>query len=136
MTEESTKTGSASETGGLSLRGFFLAGIRLANNRLQILSTEVAEERVRLSLAALTGVAGLFFLGLAVVLGVMLLVVLFWDEHRVALLSVLASVFGFLGAFLLTVTAKSINSKERPFKVTIDELKKDEDAWRTGQSND
>lgn len=120
------------ETVGLSLRGFFLAGIRLAHNRLQILATEVAEEKVRVTLAAIIGVAGLFFLGLAVIFGTGLLLVLFWDS-RIALLAILTAVFALLGGGLLVLTIKSVRSKARPFQVTLDELKKDHDAWQSGQ---
>ena len=130
MTQEAASDDSA----GLSLRGFFLAGIRLAQNRLQILATEVAEEKVRITLSAISGIAGLFFLGLAVVLGVLLLVVIFWDSHRIALLSILTSIFFLLGGSLLILTIKSVSSKNRPFQVTLDELKKDEDVWRAGKN--
>lgn len=131
MSEEVAGEGNA----GLSLRGFFLAGIRLAHNRLQILATEVAEEKVRLTLAAITGIAGLFFLGLAVVLATLLLVVLFWDSHRIQLLSILSAVFALLGGGLLVLTVRSVASKTRPFQATLGELKKDEDAWRAAQDH-
>lgn len=125
---------SSPDSSPLSLRGFFLVGIRLAQNRLQILATEIAEEKVRLTLTAITGVAGLFFLGLAVVLGTLLLVVMFWDSHRIALLSILSGVFFLLGAVLLMLTVKSVSGKAPPFKVTLDELKKDEDVWRADKN--
>lgn len=128
-----TQKAESDESAGLSLRGFFLAGIRLAQNRLQILATEVAEEKVRLTLAAITGIAGLFFLGLAVVFGTLLLLVLFWDTHRVELLSILSAGFLLLGGGLLALTIKSVTRKTRPFQVTLDELKKDEDVWRPDQ---
>lgn len=123
------------ETAGLSLRGFFLAGIRLAHNRLQILATEVAEEKVRLALAAITGVAGLFFLGLAVVLATILLVVFFWDTHRIEVLAGLSAVFALFGGGLLALTVRSLKNKVPPFQVTLGELKKDHDAWRAAEED-
>lgn len=123
------------DTAGLSLRGFFLAGIRLAHNRLQILATEVAEEKVRLALAAITGVAGLFFLGLAVVLATILLVVFFWDTHRIEVLAGLSAVFALLGGGLLALTVRSLKHKVPPFQVTLGELKKDHDAWRAAEND-
>lgn len=123
------------ESAGLSLRGFFLAGIRLAHNRLQILATEVAEEKVRLTLAAITGVAGLFFLGLAVVLATLLLLVLFWDSHRVEVLAGLGAAFALLGGGLLALTVRSVSQKAPPFPVTLGELKKDQDAWRVAEDD-
>lgn len=123
------------EAAGLSLRGFFLAGIRLAHNRLQILATEVAEEKVRLALAAITGVAGLFFLGLAIVLATILLVVLFWDTHRIEVLAGLSAAFALLGGGLLALTVRSMRQKVPPFQVTLGELKKDHDAWRAAEDD-
>lgn len=123
------------DTAGLSLRGFFLAGIRLAHNRLQILATEVAEEKVRLTLAAITGVSGLFFLGLAVVLATILLVVLFWDSHRIEVLAGLSAAFALIGGGLLALTVRSVKYKVPPFQATLGELKKDQDAWRAAEDN-
>lgn len=120
---------------GLSLRGFFLAGIDLARNRLQILATEVAEEKARLTLAAIAGLAGLFFLGLAVVLATILLVVLYWDTHRIELLAGLSALFALLGSGLLALTLRAASRKAPPFQVTLDELKKDRDAWRAAQDD-
>lgn len=131
-------SGEASETdeaSGLSLRGFFLAGIRLANNRLQLLSTEIAEEKVRLTLAALTAVGGLFFTGLAVIFGVGLLVELFWETRRVELLSGLTLVFALLGGGLLALAVRAVSARRKPFPVTLGELRKDEDAWRSPQDH-
>lgn len=136
--EAAGEAGESSEfagLGGLSLRGFFLAGISLANNRLQLLSTEIAEEKVRLTLAALTAVGGLFFTGLAVIFGVGLLIVLFWDEHRVALLSALTLVFALFGGGLLALTVRAVSARRKPFPVTLGELRKDEDAWRSPQDH-
>ncbi|HET6720298.1 MAG TPA: phage holin family protein [Rhodocyclaceae bacterium] len=123
------------DTAGLSLRGFFLAGIRLAHNRLQILATEVAEEKVRLTLAAITGVSGLFFLGLAVVLATILLLVLFWDNHRVEVLAGLSAAFALLGGGLLALTVRAVTQKVPPFQATLGELKKDQDAWRAAEDH-
>lgn len=123
------------DTAGLSLRGFFLAGIRLAHNRLQILATEVAEEKVRLTLAAITGVSGLFFLGLAVVLATILLLVLFWDNHRVEVLAGLSAAFALLGGGLLALTVRAVTQKVPPFQATLGELKKDQDAWRAAEDD-
>jgi uncharacterized membrane protein YqjE len=120
-------------SGGLSLRGFFLAGIRLAHNRLQILATEIAEEKVRLTLVLLAAVGGLFLLGLAIVLGVVLLAVLYWDSHRVMLLGGLSAFFALLGIALLWATARVLGRREAPFQTTLSELRKDEDAWRAAQ---
>lgn len=130
-----SQEGEGEDTAGLSLRGFFLAGIRLAHNRLQILATEVAEEKVRLTLAAITGVAGLFFLGLAIVLATILLVTLFWDSHRFEVLAGLSAAFALVGGGLLTLTVRSVTQKVPPFQATLGELKKDQDAWRAAEDN-
>jgi uncharacterized membrane protein YqjE len=115
---------------GLSLRGFFLAGIRLAHNRLLILSTEVAEEKVRLTLLAVAALGALFFVGLTIVLGAILLVVLYWETHRVQLLTAFTLFSGLLAVLLVWIAAKALAMRQTPFSATLQELKKDEDAWR------
>jgi len=119
------------ESAGLSLRGFFLAGIKLAHNRLQILSTEIAEEKVRLTVLAMAAIGALFFVGLTVVLGAILLVVLYWETHRVQLLTVFTLLSGAIAMLLVWIASRALSSREPPFKATLAELKKDEDAWRT-----
>lgn len=121
--------GDSGAAGDLSLRGVFLTGLRLAQNRLQILATEIAEEKVRLIVLAMAAVGALFFVGLTVVLGAILLVVLYWETHRIQLLSVFTALSALVSILLVWITVKAISMRDPPFRATLAELKKDEDAW-------
>jgi uncharacterized membrane protein YqjE len=95
--------------------------------RLEILATEIEEERVRVTQLALLIAAVVFCLQVALVLLVVLVVVLLWDSHRVLTLSLLG------GFFLLAAVAAGIwlrylvRGRPKIFASTIAELRKDED---------
>lgn len=114
-----------------SLRSLAASLVAAVETRLEILSTEIEEERGRLERLFLLGVLFLFCLGLGIVLLAMLLVLLFWDS-RLALLGVLAGLF--LGAALILgwVLRRQAKEKRRLFETTLSELAKDEDLLKSG----
>jgi len=97
----------------------------LVRTRLEILATEIEEERIRITQLALLVAAIVFCLQVALVLLVVLVVVLLWDSHRVVTL-------GVLGAFFLLAAIAGaarlrflVRSRPRIFASTIAELSKD-----------
>jgi uncharacterized membrane protein YqjE len=101
--------------------------LALARTRLEILGTEIEEERIRVTQLALAIAAVVFCLQVALVLAVVLLVVLLWDSHRVVTLSVLG------GLFLLAALGGGIwlrylvRGRPKIFASTLAELAKDEE---------
>jgi len=104
----------------------------LARTRLEILATEIEEERIRVTQLALLVAAIVFCLQVALVLLVVLVVVLLWDSHRVVTLSLLGAVF------LLAAVAGAarlrflVRSRPKIFASTIAELAKDEERLGSG----
>ena len=110
-----------------SAKTFVATLIAIIGTRLEIAAGELEEERLRLTgimayaaLAFLFAQLGLIFLSLLVVAA-------FWDEHRIAALSVIVVIY-----ILLTVLAgaqlrKRLSEKSRLFSTTVDELRKDEE---------
>ncbi|MDP3123665.1 MAG: phage holin family protein, partial [Thiobacillus sp.] len=82
--------------GGLfdSLKTLSASLVGLVQTRLELLSTDIAEERVHLTRLLVLGLLALFCFGVGVVLLGMLIVVVFWDRLR------LAAVGGLSGFFL------------------------------------
>ena len=78
-----------------SARAVAGAVLALGCARLQLASTEVEEERLRLAELLLWATVALFFLGLGLVFAALLLVVLAWNGPREIVLAALAA--GFLG---------------------------------------
>lgn len=128
MPEEESKP-DAAQSGGLthSLRRLASTLLEALHTRLELLATEIEEERLRILQMMLWGFVSLFFIALGVIMLTFFLVVLFWSTDRVLITFVIAAVYLAIGAALaLYVRAKS-RGKSRLFSVSLAELKKDRD---------
>lgn len=128
MPEEESKP-DATQAGGLaqSLRRLAATLLDALHTRLELLATEIEEERLRILQLMLWGFVSLFFIALGVIMLTFFLVVLFWSTDRVLITFVIAAVYLAIGAALaLYVRAKS-RSKSRLFSASLAELEKDRD---------
>lgn len=99
--------------------------VAIAHTRLDLLSADVEEDRAHvLSLLVLT-LAALFFIGVGVVLAAILLVVAFWDSHRLLALGSLAGFFLAAGVGAWAYALHKARTKPRLFAVSLSELLKD-----------
>ncbi|HET7766918.1 MAG TPA: phage holin family protein [Burkholderiales bacterium] len=109
-----------------SLRGLAKTFIALVQTRIEIFASEVDEERARLARLIVLGVIAAFCLGLALVLLVLLVVVVFWDTNRLLAIGVIAAVFA-LGALAALVSLrKAMRQRPKFLSATLAELRKDE----------
>src|SRR6266849_5348898 len=76
-----------------SLRNLAKTFVALLQTRLEIFASEIDEGRARLAKIAVLAAVAAFCLGLAVVLLVFFLVMLFWDTNRLLAIGVLTGVF-------------------------------------------
>ena len=99
--------------------------LAMAQTRLELLSTELEEERVRLSSMLIWTLVSLFCAGLGVGLATLCVVLALWDTHRLLAVGIPAILF-LLGAALawLVVLGKA-RAKPRPFAASLAELSKD-----------
>ena len=74
-------------------RAVLVALLEIGQTRLQLASTELEEERLRIAELLLFATAALFFLGIGIVLATLLVVLLFWDGPRVLVLAAAATLF-------------------------------------------
>lgn len=107
-----------------------LAGI--VQTRLELLSTDIAEERARLGEILLLALVAMFCAGVGVLLLALLIVVLFWDTHRLAALGGLTAVFLASGAWVGWLALHKLRSKPRLFEASITELAKDREHLSSG----
>jgi len=99
--------------------------VAIAHTRLDLLSADLEEERAHLfSLLALT-LAALFCLGIGVVLATILLVVAFWDTHRLLTLGALAGFYLVIGMGVWAFALHKVRTKPRLFAASLSELFKD-----------
>lgn len=98
--------------------------------RLEILGTEIEEERIRFARLALAVAAIAFCLQMAVLLFVAFLVVLLWDTHRLATLGTVAAAFLIAGVVGVLVLKRRLARRPKMFASSLGELVKDEERLR------
>ncbi|MDD5365428.1 MAG: phage holin family protein [Gallionellaceae bacterium] len=99
--------------------------VAIAQTRLELLSSDLEEEREHVfSLLASTLVA-LFCLGVGVVLVAVLIVVAFWDTQRLLALGSLSVFFLAVGVAAGRLAMRRVKTKPRLFATSLSELLKD-----------
>jgi uncharacterized membrane protein YqjE len=109
-----------------SLRGLAKTFIALVQTRIEIFASEIDEERTRLARIVVLAVTALFCTGLAVVLFVLLVAVVFWEENRLLAIGVLAGLFAVGGFAALLFLRSEIRRRPRFLATTLAELRKDQ----------
>ena len=109
-----------------SLRGVAKTFVALVQTRIEIFASEVDEERARVGRILVLAVVALFCLGLALVLGVLLIVVLFWDNNRLLALGLLTGVFALGGVGALLALRSAVRNRPKFLSATLAELRKDQ----------
>lgn len=110
-----------------SLRNLAATLVAVFHTRVELLVTEIEEERARLLQLVVWAVGALFCLGVAVLLLVMLIIVAFWDSHRIAVIAVLAGVFIAAGIGMAAGARHRMHGRPRLFSASLDELARDKD---------
>jgi len=112
--------------GGLftSLRNLVVTSVAIGRTRLQLLGTELQEEKVRLLGALASGVGALFLLGLGIILLIACIAAAFW-EHRVAIFGISALVVIGGGIYLALQAKKLISRSSHLFHASLAELDTD-----------
>lgn len=99
--------------------------VAVAQNRLDLLSLDLEEEREHLLSTVTLGLGAFFCLGVSVILATMMLVLAFWDGYRVALLGSLAVTFLGLGLGAGWWARKIVLTKPRLFAGSLSEFGRD-----------
>ena len=110
-----------------SLRNLAATLVAVFHTRLELLVTEIEEERVRLLELLLWAAGALFCLGVAVLLLVLLLIAVFWDTHRIAVIATLAAVFLAAGIGIAAGVRSRMHARSRLFSASLEELARDKD---------
>jgi len=117
---------------GSRLRSAAAGALGILQTRLELLATEVAEEKVRLGALLAYAAAAFFFLGFGIVLLALFLTVLLWDSHRLLALGVFATLFLALGVVAALAAAAAGRQGSRLFSASIAELAQDREMIRPG----
>jgi len=104
-----------------------MAGTVLAilQTRLELLANELDEERLRFEQTLLYAGIALLFFGLSIMLLTVFVVVLFWDSHRLPVLSALAGFFFVAGLLMWGALRRTAKKRHQLFSASLAELSDD-----------
>ncbi len=97
----------------------------IASTRLELLANELQEERLRLTQMLLFVLFALFCFGMGILLLTVFIVVLFWDDHRLAVLGALSVLFFAAGMLMAMLLRSKMQAKSKLFSASLAELDKD-----------
>lgn len=115
---------------GARLRSYAADAIGILKTRLELLATEIAEEKLRLGSFLGYAAVAFFFLGFGAVMLALLLTVLLWDSHRLLALGMFTALFLAIGIIAALVAARHRRQGSRLFAASISELEQDRDMIR------
>jgi uncharacterized membrane protein YqjE len=104
--------------------------IAILQTRLELVTVELEEELIRFASYFVYTLIALFCAGVAISLGIFLIIALFWDEHRIAVLLSLITLFGACSIFIAAWLRKQLINKPRLLEHSIAEIKKDAELFR------
>ncbi|MCU0804551.1 MAG: phage holin family protein [Burkholderiales bacterium] len=108
--------------------------LAILQTRIEIVGTELEEERIRFGRLVVLAVTVAFFFNAAVMLGIAWLVVALWDSYRHATMGVLAILLLGAAIGLLLYARHNIKTRPKPFSTTLAELAKDRERLAGGRS--
>lgn len=111
-----------------SVRALLGTVLGIAQTRLELLVTELEEERLHLGKLLLYGFLALFFFGLGVLLLSVLIIAVFWDSYRLGAIAALAALYLGIAFICAAFLRQQARRKPRLFSASIAELGKDRAA--------
>lgn len=99
--------------------------VDMVHTRLSLAAVEVEEELQRVLGYLVFALLALILFGIALLLAAFLVIVLFWDSHRVEAASSMAALFGAAGALVAMKVKAGIARKPRLLESTLAELRTD-----------
>ena len=105
----------------------------IVSTRLELLANELQEERLRLTQMLLFALFALFCFGMALLLFTVFIVVLFWDDHRLAVLGAMSVIFFASGLLVALLLRGKAQEKSKLFSASLAELEKDRERLGAGE---
>lgn len=99
----------------------------MVQTRLELLSNEIEEERLRVKQMFFYGSIVLFFFGLSTMLLTVFIVVLFWDTYRLQVLGGMAAFFFIAGLGVWFALRRLAQERPKLFSTSLSELSDDLD---------
>ncbi len=107
-----------------ALKHLIATGVAIGRTRLELLATELEEEKLRLLSLLVYALAAIFFLGVGLIIAVVLVAAAYW-EHRVLVFALAATVFIGLGLACVGLAKGAARRGTPVFKQSLAELDAD-----------
>ena len=117
-----------------ALRGLLVTALALARVRLELLATEVQEEKARLLGLLVFGGAAILLLVAGIVFLAAFLTVLLWESHRLVVLGFFAATFLGAGFGMAMVARRYAVEGSRLFEASLGALARDQAAAEKAKS--
>lgn len=119
--------------GGLasSLRSLAGSALGLLRTRLDLLSVELEEEKLRLFSMFVYGAVAIMLLSVGLVFLAVFATVLLWDSHRMLALGVFSAMFLLGGAVALVMLVTLTRTRSKLFAASLAELAEDRAALQS-----
>lgn len=115
----------------VSLKALSANLLGIVQTRLELLSTDIAEERERIVTLVVLALAALFSIGVGVVLLAILVVVALWESNRLFALGGMIVFFLMSGTIISVIVLNKLRGAARPFDASISELAKDREELKS-----
>ena len=109
-----------------SLSVFASTLVSVAYTRLELLSTDLEEDRARLFSLMVLYIIAAFCLVVGLVIAIVLIVFVLWQSHRLLALSLVAAFFLLSGLGIWSYAMHKTKTKPRIFSASLSELLKDQ----------
>ena len=104
--------------------------LAILHNRAELLVVEVEEEVLRLFCYLILSLVALICFGVAALLAILLVIVAFWDAHRIAAILGMMGVFGIAAVGIALYVRHAFNTKPKFLSNTLGEIAKDVELVR------
>jgi uncharacterized membrane protein YqjE len=101
----------------------------ILENRIELFLTELEEERIRLFDALLLALVGVVCALMALIVATFIVVVVFWDTHRILTLVLFALVYASLAAMVFWMLRSRLR-RWKTFSATMEQIKKDRACFK------
>jgi uncharacterized membrane protein YqjE len=106
--------------------------IALVHTRLELFTTEIAEEIQRAAVILLWSVVALFFGSLTVLMIAVTILIVFWDQNRVLTACLITAAFLAITVATALMARARFKAKPRFMASSIEELQRDREALERG----
>lgn len=128
MTDPSNGPSSQGRGLGASLQGLMATVLAIFHTRLELLVTEVEEEKRRLLATVAWGAVGVLVGCFTLAFAAVFITVLFWDSHRLLVVGLMTLTFGLISAWAMHRVKTLLRESGQMLAATLAELDADRQA--------